>query len=178
MLLFATLAATAQAQQSSAVNYGRVESIGQERIDNSSARTAGALVGGVAGLYSGRNRSRSNRTLRALGGAALGSAATGAATGGTVNAFTVRLLDNSSVRILMDHGNFRLNDCVAVETGDFTNMRRVSEQFCIANVPNDLTNEHRREASECNTAKQAVLNAQSEDEIRLAAIRMDILCQD
>jgi hypothetical protein len=40
VLLFATLGATAQAQQSSAVNYGRVESIGQERIDNTGTRTA------------------------------------------------------------------------------------------------------------------------------------------
>lgn len=178
-LLFPSIHSDAYAQSSMSVNYGRIVEVGQEQLDNSGGKTGGAVVGGLAGLYSGRNKSGSNQALRTLGGAAVGGAAGGAMASGTVDAYIIELLNGSSVKVLIDRGNFRRGDCVAVEQGSKSaNLRRVSDQYCVAEVPQEFKEEHQREASECDMAKQGVLNATTEEEIRAAGLRMDILCQD
>jgi len=74
-------------------------------------------VGGLVGLYTGKGKSTSNKALRTLGGAAVGSAAGGTMARGTELVYTVSLVNGGTVRIIMDSGNFRSGDCVAVEQG-------------------------------------------------------------
>jgi hypothetical protein len=59
-------------------------------------------------------------------------------------------------------------------------MRRVSEEFCrnYASVPQQYKVEHKKEADECAQAKQQLLDAQTEDAIKAAQMKMNILCQD
>ena len=182
-LLSAILFTTGYAQASKMVSvaYGTITGVNQQERDTSGGKTGGALVGGLVGLYTGKGKSTSNKALRTLGGAAVGSAAGGTMARGTEMVYTVSLVNGGTVRIIMDSGNFRSGDCVAVEQGGASaNMRRVSEEFCrnYSSVPQQYKAEHEKEADECAQAKQQLLDAQTEDAIKAAQMKMNILCQD
>ena len=174
-------AGTVQASNMVSVSYGSITGVNQQEKDTSGGKKGGALVGGLVGLYTGKGKSTSNKALRTLGGAAVGSAAGGTMARGTELVYTVSLVNGGTVRIIMDSGNFRSGDCVAVEQGGASaNMRRVSEEFCRnnASVPQQYKTEHVKEADECAQAKQQLLDAQTEDAIKAAQMKMNILCQD
>jgi outer membrane lipoprotein SlyB len=182
-LLSATLftAGSVQASKMMSVAYGTITGVNQQEKDTSGGRTGGALVGGLAGLYTGKGKSSSNKALRTLGGAAVGSAAGRTMARGTEMIYTVSLVEGGTVRIIMDSGNFHRGDCVAVEQGGASaNMRRVSGEFCSNNagVPQQYKAEHQNEANECAQAKQQLLDAQTEDAIKAAQMKKNILCQD
>jgi outer membrane lipoprotein SlyB len=182
-LLSAILITTGPVHASNVISvaYGSITAVNQQARDTSGGKTGGALVGGLVGLYTGKGKSTSNKALRTLGGAAVGSAAGGTMARGTEMVYTVSLVEGGTVRIVMDSGNFRSGDCVAVEQGGASaNMRRVSEEFCrnYASVPQQYKTEHNKEADECAQAKQQLLDAQTEDAIKAAQMKMNILCQD
>ncbi|HYQ72689.1 MAG TPA: hypothetical protein VET88_12275 [Gammaproteobacteria bacterium] len=163
------------------VAYGTISGINQQARDTSGGKTGGALVGGLVGLYTGKGKSGSNKALRTLGGAAVGSAAGGAMARGTDMVYTVSLVDGGTVQVIMDSGNFHRGDCVSVERGGASaNMRRVSNEFCVHNtqVPAQYKSEHKKEADECAEAKQQLLDAQTEEAVKAAHMKMNILCQD
>jgi len=94
------------------------------------------------------------------------------------------LNNGASVAVITDHHNIAAGDCVAVEEGRHANIRRVSSVMC-----NDLADTRRpaytsthqanvREAEECEQAKREVLNAQTEEAINLAHMRMRALCEN
>lgn len=174
-------AGSAQATNLLSVAYGTITGINQQERDTSGGKTGGALVGGLVGLYSGKGKSRSNKALRTLGGATVGSAAGKTMARGTEMVYTVSLVNGGTVRVVMDSGNYHRGDCVSVEQGGASaNMRRVSTEFCSNNaqVPAQYKSEHQREANECAEAKQQLLDAQTEDAIKAAHMKMNILCQD
>ena len=178
-ILFAT--GSAQAATVMSVSYGTITGIAQQERDTSGGATGGALLGGVVGLATGSGRSRSNRALRTLGGAAVGSAAGRTMARGTEMVYTVSLVDGGSVRVVMDSGNFHRGDCVAVEQGGpSANLRRVSNEFCLNNaaVPQQYKAAQQAEADRCAQAKQRLLDAQTEEEINSAAMVMNLLCED
>lgn len=182
-LLSAILITTVYAQASKMVSvaYGTITAVNQQERDTSGGKAGGALVGGLVGLYTGKGKSTSNKALRTLGGAAVGSAAGGTMARGREMVYTVSLVNGGTVRIIMDSGNFRSGDCVAVEQGGASaNMRRVSDEFCrnYSSVPQQYKAEHEKEADECAQAKQQLLDAQTEDAIKAAQMKMNILCQD
>jgi outer membrane lipoprotein SlyB len=182
-LLSAILITTVNAQTSKMVSvaYGTITAVNQQERDTSGGKAGGALVGGLVGLYTGKGKSTSNKALRTLGGAAVGSAAGGTMARGTEMVYTVSLVNGGTVRIIMDSGNFRSGDCVAVEQGGASaNMRRASDEFCrnYSSVPQQYKAEHEKEADECAQAKQQLLDAQTEDAIKAAQMKMNILCQD
>jgi outer membrane lipoprotein SlyB len=182
-LLFAVFytAGNAQASKMVSVNYGTITGVNQQEKDTTGGKAGGALLGGLVGLATGKGKSGSNKALRSLGGAAVGSAVGGAVARGTEIVYTVSLVKGGTVRIIMDSGNFHSGDCVAVEQGGASaNLRRVSEEFCShnASVPQQYKVEHEKEADECAQAKQQLLDAQTEDAIKAAQMKMNILCQD
>ena len=100
---------------------------------------------------------------------------------GTEMVYTVTLLDGAIVRIVMDSGSFHLGDCVAVEQGGASaNLRRVSGEFCSnnANVPEQYKAARLSEANRCADAKDRLLNAETEEQVRSAVMVMNILCED
>jgi outer membrane lipoprotein SlyB len=182
-LLSAILLETGSVQASGVISvaYGRITGVNVQEKDTSGGKAGGALVGGLVGLYTGKGKSTSNKALRSLGGAAVGSAAGGTMARGNEMVYTVNLVEGGTVRIVMDSGNFRSGDCVAIEQGGASaNMRRVSEEFCrnFSSVPQQYKAEHNKEADECAQAKQQLLDAQTEDAIKAAQMKMNILCED
>jgi outer membrane lipoprotein SlyB len=182
-LLSATLfaAGSAPAATIMSVSYGTITGINQQARDTSGGSTGGALLGGVVGLASGSGRSRSNRALRTLGGAAVGSAAGRTMAQGTEMVYTVDLIDGGTVRVVMDSASFHRGDCVAVEQGGpSANLRRVSHEFCLNNaaIPQQYKAAQQQEADQCAQAMQRLLDAETEEEVNTAAMVMNILCED
>ena len=174
------LAGNAQATELSAVAYGTISAVSQQKKDTSGGKTGGAIVGGLLGLASSGGRSTGTKVLRSGVGAAAGSAVGGAAASGTEMAYTVDLVKGGTVRVVMDSGNYRKGDCVSVERGRTNNMRRVSDEFCVHNeqVPEEYKAEHKKEANECDQAKQELLAAKDEAAVNTAHMKMNILCQE
>jgi outer membrane lipoprotein SlyB len=167
------------------VQYGIVQSVQEVQAD---ANTGGsAALGGLAGLAvaAGTGGSRTQQMAGAAGGALLGGLiANQRAANQQLMQHTVRLTNGSSIAVITDHHNIAVGDCVAVEQGRHANIRRVSPVMC-----NDLADSRQpayssthkanvSEATECEQAKQEVLNARTEEEINLAHMRMRALCEN
>ena len=167
------------------VQYGVVQRVEEVQAG---ANTAGsAALGGLAGLAvaAGTGGSRTQQIAGTAGGALLGGLiANQRAANQRLIQHTVRLNNGSSIAVITDHHNIVVGDCVAVEQGRHANIRRVSLVMC-----NELADTSRpvytpvhdanvREAEECEQAKRGVLDAQTEEEIRLAHMRMRALCEN
>ena len=174
------LAGNAQATELSAVAYGTISAVSQQKKDTSGGKTGGAIIGGLLGLATSSGRSTGTKLLRSGVGAAAGSAVGGGMAAGTEMAYTVDLINGGTVRVVMDSGNYRSGDCVSVERGKTNNMRRVSDEFCSRNeqIPEEYKAEHVKEAHECAQAKQELLAAKDEAAVNTAHMKMNILCQD
>jgi len=166
------------------VQYGIVERVEQVRADANTG--GGAALGGLTGLAlaAGTGGSRNQQIAGAAGGALLGGLiANQRAANRQLIQHTVRLNSGSSVAVVTEAQSIAQGDCVAVEQGRHANVRRVSPVMCNAMAdrgspafqPTHQANV--REARECEQAKQEVLNAQTEDDIRLAHLRMRALCE-
>lgn len=186
-LLTSACQTTGGARSGTAMNvqYGVVQSVQEVQAEANTG--GGAALGGLAGLAAaaGTGGSRNQQLAGAAGGALLGGLiANQRANNQRLMQHTVRLNSGASVAVVTDHHNITIGDCVAVEQGRHANIRRVSAVMC-----NDLAdtrqpaytpthNANVREAQECEQAKQEVLNAKTEEAIRLAHMRMRALCEN
>jgi hypothetical protein len=165
--------------QTATVQFGVVRNV--ERVTLESAAAQGALIGGTLGLITGRRGSSS--AGNAIKGAAIGGVATAASEGnrhGT--SYTVEMLDGSSTRIVTDQHEIRTGDCVAVErSGNNANIRRTSAAYCDpANrqAVEAVEPSTRSEAMRCQSAKDELANAKSDEAADLASRKVDLLCDD
>ena len=170
--------APALADAQSRVQYGRITNVVATTVNNQSAQTVGTLVGGGVGLASGSGQSGSNRALRTLGGAAAGRGISNLATRSQAFEYTVLIDGTTTTRIVSDQAGKRVGDCVAVEQGQFANIRLVPDSRCApaatpapAPQPSDI-----EAASACEQAKQQVLAADTNEAFDLAERRMRLFC--
>ena len=182
MLAFTLVTTPADAQ--SRVQYGRITSVVPTTVTDSSAQTVGTLVGGGIGLASGSGQSGSNRALRTIGGAAAGRGVTNLATRSQAFEYTVLLDGTTTTRILSDQAGKRIGDCVAVEQGQFTNIRLVPDARCnppprpAAPAPAPIPAAEVEAANACDQAKLQVLSAETDEAFALAERRMRLLCSE
>ena len=167
------------------VQYGVVQSV--EGVQAEANTGGGATLGGLAGLAvaAGTGGSRTQQMAGAAGGALLGGLiANQRAANERLVRHTVRLNSGASVAVITENQNIDVGDCVAFEQGRYANIRRVSSVMCNALADTSrpaYTTTHQanvREAEECEQAKREVLNAQTEEAIRLAQMRMRALCEN
>ena len=74
-----------------------------------------------------------------------------------------------------DQNDLIIGDCVVVEQGQYTNVRRVSSINC------HLTQQpahHLEAASNCQAAKDELNSAKTDDAIEQAVIKVRTLCED
>ncbi len=176
LALLPTLA-SAQAR----VQYGRITNVVPTTVNNSTAQNVGTLVGGGVGLATGSGQSGSNRALRAVGGAAAGRGVTTLATRSQAFEYTVLIGGMTTTRIISDQAGKRVGDCVAVEQGQFTNIRLVPDARCnVAATPASAAAPAApaevEGASACEQAKAQVLSADTDEAFALAERRMRLLC--
>jgi outer membrane lipoprotein SlyB len=173
------------------VQYGRITHIQPVTVTDSSAQMAGTLIGGVAGLASGSGQSSSNRALRVAGGAAAGRGLGNLASRSQAFEYTVLIDGRTTTRITSDQVGKRVGDCVAVEQGEFANIRLADESRCVtppaasgraaatprpaAPAPAPAAADVQA-ASACEQAKNQVLAAATDEEFNLAERRMRLLC--
>jgi outer membrane lipoprotein SlyB len=173
---------TTPADAQSRVQYGRITSVVPTTVTNDSARTVGTLVGGGIGLASGSGQSGSNRALRTIGGAAAGRGVTNLATRSQAFEYTVLIDGTTTTRIVSDQAGKRIGDCVAVEQGQFTNIRLVPDARCspaprpAAPAPAPIPAAEVEAANACDQAKLQVLSADTDEAFALAERRMRLLC--
>ena len=168
--LLGLLLATPLAQAQSRVQYGRITNVTTTTVTDSTARNVGTVVGGGLGLASGSGQSGSNRVLRTAGGAAAGRGVGNLASRSQAFEYTVLIGGTSTLRIVSDQAGKRVGDCVAVEQGQFANIRLVADSRC-APAPADVDT-----ANACEQAKQQVLAADTDEAFAMAERRMRLLC--
>jgi outer membrane lipoprotein SlyB len=164
--------------QSSTVQFGTVRSV--ETVPLQSDAAAGALIGGTIGLAaSGGNRSSSARN--AILGAAIGGGATAVAEGSrTGTAYSVEMLDGSTVRIISDQSQIRVGDCVAIErVRETNNIRREPADYCARGSQQanpTMLKEAESAATRCEQAKEELVRASTPEAIDAATHKINLLC--
>jgi outer membrane lipoprotein SlyB len=184
--------APAVAEAQSRVQYGRITNAVVVTEQGGSAATVGTIVGGGIGLATGSGQSGSNRALRGIGGAAAGRGVGNLASRTQAFEYTV-LIGQQTVRVVSDQAGKRVGDCVAVETGQFSNIRLVPDARCNppaaaprppanppaaapAPRPQAVPASDQRAANACDQAKQQVLAAETDEAFSIAERRMRLLC--
>ena len=164
------------------ISYGQITSVEQVDLESDVGKNAtlGAIVGGVIGLATGQNFA--GAAAGAGAGAALGGITTRVAEGSSkATAYIVQRQSGGEVKVVTDHSHLVVGDCVAIETGRTTNLRRVSQEMCspATNHPveQELRAMHQQDARECDAAKQALLAAQGDQEIDAAVKKVRVLCK-
>jgi hypothetical protein len=160
-----------------AVAYGTVQNVQQVAMKPDYG--AGTLIGGALGLLASSHYSAGSQALGAVAGAGLG-ALVSKETAGTANQYTITLVNGSTVSVVTDQSEIDVGDCVSVEQGDHTNIRRVSSSFC--NTPAthpaypEMNASVQQLSADCAEAKQQLLKATTEQETNIAYKKMQALC--
>lgn len=163
--------------QRSTIQFGTVRQVEQVRLQSDAA--AGALIGGTIGLVaSGGSRTAPRNAIL---GAAIGAAATTAAQGDrTGTAYTVAILDGSTVRIISDQSEIRVGDCVAIErVGETNNIRREPSAYCAKENQQAVAavrNETEAAAVHCEAAKEELVRASTAEAVDTASRKVNLLC--
>lgn len=161
------------------VAYGTVENVQQVAMKPSYG--AGALIGGVVGLAAASGYSSGSQALGAAAGAGLG-ALIAKETAGTANQFTIRLVNGNTVSVVTDQKDIDPGDCVSVEQGEHTNIRRVAASMCTTPASHPaypaMDASVQRDSQDCAAAKQELLKATTEQETNVAYTKMQALCNN
>jgi hypothetical protein len=163
--------------QRTSVQFGTVRNV--EQVNLQSDVPAGALIGGTIGLIaSGGSR---NAPRNAILGAAVGAGATAAAQGNRTGiAYTVAMLDGSTIRIISDQSEIRVGDCVAIErAGDTNNIRREHPAYCASQnrqAVQAVQQQSEAAAAHCEAAKQELVSATTPEAVQLATTKVNLLC--
>lgn len=171
-----------RAGQSVTIQYGKVT--GVKEVDlKSGAVPAGALVGGALGLASGSGKSSGKKARNTLIGVVAGGVIAGAAQGSQKGMlYQVDAGPGGVIQVVTDQREIRTGDCVAVEkAGDTANIRRVSTAYCDkANqaAVKSVAPEAKKDAEECKSAKQQLVDAATTEQADLAARKIKLLCDD
>jgi len=171
----------------SRVQYGRITNAVVITDTSSSARNVGTVVGGTVGLATGSGQSGSNRALRTVGGAAAGRGVGNLAGRSQAFEYTVLIDGRTTIRVVSDQAGKRVGDCVAIEQGNFNNIRLVPDSRCAppprpaaapapAPTPAPAPAADVAAANACDQAKQQVLAADTDEAFDLAERRMRLLC--
>jgi len=157
------------------IRYAEVAGI--ERVKMPSAAPAGAIVGGFTGLVLSSGKSTGRQVASGAAGAALGALATSALEGDRLGySYTLNYPDGSSSRFITEKGYLQLGDCVAVERGEYANIRRVPEVMCNGKTVASVDPAHSLDAQQCHEAKSQLLAAGTSEEIEAASRKVQIIC--
>jgi hypothetical protein len=177
-LAFTLSPATAEAQ--SRTQFGIITNAVVTTETSSTAQTVGTVVGGGIGLASGSGQSGSNRALRTIGGAAAGRGVGTLAGRSQAFEYTVLIEGRTTIRVISDQAGKRVGDCVAVEQGQFNNIRLVADERCALPAPRTpdagAARAEADAASACEQAKTMVLAAETDAAFASAERRMRLLC--
>ena len=185
-ITLAVLSTTASAQRagsSSSVLTGYVT--GMQHVDlNDSNALRGALVGGAFGAaLTSTNKGNSRKKRNAAIGAVIGGARQANSTS-PGRLYTVTIADGSTVRVATEQTEIRVDDCVYVEqSGGSANIRRAPASACAPAAQEVMQDpgiqaEMQEEAAECRSAKQELIDAETDEATDRAVMKVQLLCYD
>jgi len=166
---------------STKVTVGIVEAKQPVNLKSNTGRNS--LIGGALGWGLARNKSSATQAAAALGGAALGGGATSAAQGdNTAMQYTIKTSAGSAIQVITDQTEIIIGDCVLVEeTKNGANVRRKDPAMCKPASPavmSHVQGEINDDATQCDAAKQRLIDAKTSEEVQVAKQVMDIICND
>lgn len=168
------------AEAQSGVQFGRITNAVATTNTSVRSQNTGAIVGGAIGMASGSGQSGSNRALRTVGGAAAGRGVGNLAGRSQAIEYTVLIGGKTTIRVVSDQVGKRVGDCVAVERGQFNNIRLVSDDMCATPAAGSnnaaAVRSEADAASACNQAKSMVLAAETDAAFASAERRMRLVC--
>ena len=160
-----------------AIEYGTIEQVQEVKLKANYG--SGVLLGGGIGALAAMHYSAGTQALAAVGGALLG-ALVSKERAGTAEQYTIQLVNGNTVSIVSEAHNLVTGDCVAVEQGRHANLRRVEPQMCTTSSPETTYPQthaaEQQAAVDCDTAKQEMLKATTEQEATVAYQKMKALC--
>jgi outer membrane lipoprotein SlyB len=175
----ASIVEAQQKGQSAKISHGVVVGVEKVKLKNNDA-LKGALLGGTIAYAStsggSSSKKRRNTALGATAGGLLGASPAEEGMLYTVNT------GSSTIQVVTDQTEIRLDDCVVVEeTSRGTNIRRMSDDVCSPqsqDVVDALEPEFQEEAAECAAAKAELGAAKTDAEFERAMTKVSILCDD
>jgi outer membrane lipoprotein SlyB len=175
-----TSAAWAQrAGQSISIQHGVVTDVRSVDLQAEGNAAGGALIGGIAGYALSGGRRNAVRNRNAILGTAIGAAAASAGPRRTGMQYTVSTASGTIV-VVSDQREIRIGDCVTVENAGTgaANIRRASPALCESPDPlTSATEQHlQNDAADCLAAKDAVLAAESDEDVARAIRAARIAC--
>jgi hypothetical protein len=84
----------------------------------------------------------------------------------------------NTIRMVTEQAGLRVGDCVSVERGAFNNIRLADDARCSAAANAPVPANATAEANACASAKEQLLNANTDAEFDRAERRMRLLCGD
>jgi outer membrane lipoprotein SlyB len=169
MVFCTNLVLAQEAGQAVTLQYGTVESV--KLVHNDGKRAGGAMIGGIAGAAIAHD----HRGLGMIAGGLIGGSVQKHHTEKTLNQYGIKLMTGPIVIVNSDQNDLIVGDCVVVEQGKYTNVRRVSSINCYV----DQQPEHHVEAANnCQKAKDELNQAKTNEEIEQAVIKVRTLCED
>jgi outer membrane lipoprotein SlyB len=161
-----------------AVAYGTVENV--QQVAMAPSYGSSSLIGGALGLLATSGHSTGSMVAGTAVGAGLG-ALVAKETAGTAERFTVRLVNNSTIDIVLENQDIQIGDCVSIEQGQHANIRRVSSVMCStpASHPayNPMHSAVKAESSDCHAAKQELLQAKTAEQTDIGYKKMRAFCE-
>ena len=166
--------------QAVGVSYGTVESVTPVKV-SPTGEIAGGVMGGLLGLALTAGHSGGSMLLAGAGGALAGGLLGNELQGGdTANQFTIERTDGSTIQVTTEQRDLRVGDCVAIEQGRHTNLRRTAARLCEPGgalaADTRVSLEAQNDAQVCHDAKEDLLGTQGEAAIKAAAARVQALC--
>jgi outer membrane lipoprotein SlyB len=164
-----------------AINYGTIASVTPVQLQSNATRNA--TIGGLAGLATQARGSTRQRLTGAAIGTAIGGLGTRAIEGSNrANSFVIDLTRGGTVQVVTEQQNIVVGDCVAVESGRHTNLRRVSGIQCQPvsqphpGIDPQISQNEQNEATACDRAMEELLQARKEQEIDALIRKVRVLC--
>lgn len=159
------------------IQYGVVDNVSRVKLKSNAG--GNMLVGGMLGAATSGHKDRNKHALE-------GAAAAGLLTAiveGSKKAYAYEVQENNGrrIKVITEHGGIAKGDCVSVENGKTTNIKRVSSVYCEDHEHEALEHPHVKakavtEASECQMAKQIALDAKTDKELDMAMKKVRIFC--
>ena len=166
--------------EGSNVSYGTIESVTPVKV-SPTGEIAGSIAGGLLGLALTAGHSGGSMLLGAAGGA-LGGGLLGHVMQGsdTADQFVIRRTNGTTLQVATEQRDLVQGDCVAIEQGEQTNLRRVNDEYCVPNTQvladDRIALEEQHDAQVCAEAKQSLNDAQGIPAIDAAIARVRALC--
>jgi outer membrane lipoprotein SlyB len=164
-----------------AVSYGTVEGVTPVKV-SPTEELGGGAVGGLLGLALTAGHSPGSVLLGTAGGALAGGLLGHALEGSdTADRFLIRRADGSTLEVTTEQRDLVVGDCVAIEQGRHTNLRRTARAMCRPGTgllrDDAVLAEAQHDAQLCQDAKQELLRAQGDAAIAAGADRVRVLCR-